>query len=111
MKSGTRISAGLVLYRIVNGQVEVLLAHPGGPFFAKKDEGYWTIPKGQPDDGEDLLETAQREFFEETGHRPIGPFIKLGTIQQKGGKIVHAWACTGDLPEGHQHQCNSFKME
>lgn len=111
MKRGTRISAGLVLYRMVDGQIEVLLAHPGGPFFAKKDEGHWTIPKGQPDDGEELLETAQREFFEEVGYRPSGPFIPLGTIQQKGGKIVHAWACNGDLPTGHEHRCNTFKTE
>jgi predicted NUDIX family NTP pyrophosphohydrolase len=111
MKRAGRVSAGLVLYRINTGHIEVLLAHPGGPLFARKDDGHWTIPKGQPDEGEDLLETAQREFFEEVGYRPIGPFIKLGSIQQKGGKIVHAWACVGDLPGDHEHKCNTFKME
>jgi predicted NUDIX family NTP pyrophosphohydrolase len=105
------MSAGLVFYRIVNGRIEVLLAHPGGPLFSKKDEGHWTIPKGQPDEGEELLSAAQREFYEEVGHKASGPFIPLGTIQQKGGKIVHAWACGGDLPEAHVHKCNTFRME
>ena len=99
------------MYRITNGAVEVLLAHPGGPFFVRKDDGHWTIPKGQPDRGEELIDAAQREFFEEVGFRAAGPFIKLGTIQQKGGKVVHAWACLGDLPEGHKHQCNLFETE
>jgi predicted NUDIX family NTP pyrophosphohydrolase len=91
--------------------LEVLLAHPGGPFFAVKDNGHWTIPKGGPDRGEDLLAAAQREFFEEVGFYPKGPYFDLGTIQQKGGKIVRAWACEGDVPPGHQHQCNEFDLE
>jgi predicted NUDIX family NTP pyrophosphohydrolase len=111
MKRPGRVSAGLLMYRIIQGQVEVLLAHPGGPFFARKDEGHWTIPKGQLDAGEEMLEAARREFFEEVGFQANGPFIQLGSIQQKGGKIVHAWACLGDLPEGHQHRCNTFKAE
>ena len=106
-----KISAGLLLYRIRNRAPEVFLAHPGGPFFARKDNGHWTIPKGEPDEGEDLLAAAQREFGEETGFVPTGPFIDLGTILQKGGKTVHAWACEGDMPEGHVHSCNTFSTE
>ena len=106
-----RISAGLLLYRLRDGAPEVFLAHPGGPFFAKKENGHWTIPKGEPDEGEDLLAAAQREFGEETGFVPTGPFIDLGTILQKGGKTVHAWACEGDMPEGHVHSCNTFSTE
>jgi predicted NUDIX family NTP pyrophosphohydrolase len=112
MKRGkTRVSAGLVLFRRGTNGIEVFLAHPGGPFFARKDNGHWTIPKGQPDDDEDLLLAAQREFTEETGFTPKGPFMPLGTIVQKGGKVVHAWACEGDLPEGHEHTCNTFETE
>lgn len=111
MKRPGRVSAGLLMYRINDGRVEVLLAHPGGPFFARKDEGHWTIPKGQPDGDEPLIEAAQREFFEEVGFHATGPFVLLGSIQQKGGKVVHAWACMGDLPIGHKHQCNTFKVE
>lgn len=109
--SRPRISAGLLLYRRGPTGPEVLLAHPGGPFFAHKDGGHWTIPKGEPDEGEDLLAAARREFREETGYEAAGPYLELGCIQQKGGKIVHAWACAGDLPEGHIHQCNTFEME
>jgi predicted NUDIX family NTP pyrophosphohydrolase len=107
-----RVSAGLLMFRRSNGKIEVFLAHPGGPFFTRKDDGHWTIPKGEPDGLEDLLETAKREFEEEVGIQPQAhTFIPLGTIQQKGGKIVHAWGFEGDLPEGHQHQCNTFKTE
>jgi predicted NUDIX family NTP pyrophosphohydrolase len=91
-----RTSAGLLMYRIKSGVLEVLLAHPGGPFFQHKDEGAWTIPKGEPEPGEDLFSTAQREFKEETGVTPRGTFTPLRPIQQKGGKIVHAWAFEGD---------------
>lgn len=107
-----RVSAGLLMYRRSNGELELFLAHPGGPFFARKDDGHWTIPKGEPDGEEDLLQTAKREFYEEVGIHPTASgFIALGSIQQKGGKIVHAWAFEGDLPEGHNHQCNTFKTE
>jgi predicted NUDIX family NTP pyrophosphohydrolase len=75
----------------------VLLAHPGGPFWKGRDAGAWTIPKGIVDPGEDLLDAARREFSEETGTRLEGPFISLGSIRQKAGKTVHAWACEGDL--------------
>ena len=91
-----RESAGLLLFRRPNGAVEVLLAHPGGPFWQRRDEGAWTIPKGGIDRHEAPLEAAQREFFEETGFRPEGPFLSLGSIKQRGGKTVHAWAFEGD---------------
>ena len=106
-----RISAGILLYRWLDGGLEVLIAHPGGPFFASKDEGFWTIPKGEPNTGEDLPDAAVREFSEEVGFKPTGPFVNLGSIQQKGGKIVYAFACEGDLPDGHIHKCNTFRME
>lgn len=95
-----RISAGILLYRRRAGgsTVEVLLGHPGGPYFARKDLGAWTIPKGEVEEGEDLEAVARREFREETGSpAPDGPAIALGTIRQKGGKVVHAWALEGDL--------------
>ncbi len=95
-----RVSAGLLMYRIQDGKLQVLLAHPGGPLFKHKDEGAWTIPKGEIEPGEDLLEAAKREFEEETGVTPTGPFTALTPIQQKGGKIVHAWAFKGDCDPG-----------
>jgi predicted NUDIX family NTP pyrophosphohydrolase len=91
------VSAGLLLYRrAVCDGVEVFLAHPGGPFWARRDAGAWTIPKGLVEAGEDPLAAACREFEEETGIRPEGPFLPLGTIRQKAGKVVHAWAWEGD---------------
>ena len=94
-----RVSAGVLLYRRTVGGLETLLAHPGGPLFAKRDQGYWSIPKGEPDGEEEpLLDVALREFAEETGHPvPSGPVIGLGSITQKGGKVVFAWAVEGDL--------------
>jgi len=91
--------------------LEVFLAHPGGPYFFKKDEKHWSIPKGEPDEGEELLHAAIREFTEETGITPNGKYIALGVITQKGGKEVHAWAFEGDLPKGYVHSCNTFKAE
>ncbi len=105
-----RISAGLLMYRIKGEGVEVLLAHPGGPYFVNRDDGAWSIPKGEPDAGEDLLVTAQREFEEETGVKPAGPFLPLKPIQQKGGKIVHAWAFRGDCDPAALTS-NTFTME
>jgi predicted NUDIX family NTP pyrophosphohydrolase len=89
-------SAGLLMFRRVHGIVEVLLAHPGGPFWQGRDAGAWTIPKGGIHEGEPPLETARREFKEETGFEPQGPFLPLGSITQRSGKIVHAWAFEGD---------------
>lgn len=97
-----RRSAGLLLYRRQNG-VEVFLVHPGGPFWAKKDLGTWSIPKGEYGEGEDPLAAARREFAEETGQSisgrsPVsGPFLDLGSVRQPGGKLVSAWAVEGDL--------------
>jgi predicted NUDIX family NTP pyrophosphohydrolase len=109
----SRISAGLLMFRRRNDQVEVLLAHPGGPLFAHKDDGIWTIPKGEAAPGEDLLTRAQIEFEEEVGFRPAGvpDWIALGWIKQKGGKVVHAWAFEGDLPESFEPKSNFFEME
>ena len=91
--------------------LEVLLAHPGGPFFARKDEGVWTVPKGEVQPGEDLLTRAQTEFEEETGTKTSGNFIPLGSIKQKGGKTVHAWAFEGDLPQSFELKSNTFEIE
>jgi predicted NUDIX family NTP pyrophosphohydrolase len=91
-----KVSAGLLLFRRVSGRLEVLLAHPGGPFWTKKDVGAWTIPKGLAEQDEELLAAARREFGEETGLHPAGPFLPLGEVKQKSGKVVHAWACEGD---------------
>ena len=110
----SRISAGLVLFRhSAAGGLEVFLAHPGGPFFTKKDEGCWTIPKGEIEPGEEMLPTALREFEEETGITidPQNNFIPLGSIQQKGGKIVHAWGVEGDWDETTPIRSNTFEME
>ena len=84
------------MYRIHDGHLQVLLTHYGGPYFTNKDDGFWSIPKGELESGEDLLEAAKREFTEETGVTPTGHFIALTPIKQKGGKIVHAWAFKGD---------------
>ncbi len=105
-----RLSAGLLMYRLTEGRLEVLLVHPGGPFYQKKDEGAWSIPKGEFDPSEEPLAAAQREFEEETGLKPTGPFIPLHPITQKGGKIVHAWAFQGDCDPGGLCS-NTFSME
>ena len=105
-----RLSAGLLMYRLKDGSIQVLLAHPGGPFFVKKDDGSWTIPKGEPDGKEDLLLAAQREFEEETGLKPTGPFRSLKPVKQKDGKIVHAWAFEGDCDPATLRS-NTFVIE
>jgi predicted NUDIX family NTP pyrophosphohydrolase len=89
-------SAGLLMYRLRESQMEVFLVHPGGPFWAKKDLGAWSIPKGEYAAGEDPLDAARREFAEETGFEPSGDFIPLGIIRQAGGKLVSAWAIQGN---------------
>ncbi|MDP1696066.1 MAG: NUDIX domain-containing protein [archaeon] len=91
-----KVSAGLLMYKIRNNQLEFFLAHPGGPFWKNKDDGTWGIPKGEIHDSEEPLEAAKREFKEETGITPKEPFISLGEITQKSGKVVHAWAFEGD---------------
>ena len=105
-----RVSAGLLMYRIHDGELQMLLAHPGGPYFKNKNELAWTIPKGEIEQGEDLLEAAKREFKEETGVTPTGPFTALTPIKQKGGKVVHAWAFEGDCDPG-AIASNSFTIE
>jgi len=105
-----RISAGILLFRPRSGRLEILLGHPGGPFFANRDAGHWTIPKGEVDGDEDLVAVARREFEEETGNRPPdGAPIELGSIVQKGGKVVHAWALEGDLDPATA-ESNTFQM-
>jgi len=91
-----KTSAGLLMFRRRGGEPEVLLVHPGGPFWAHKDDGAWSIPKGEVEAGEDLLASARREFAEETGFRVEGPFIPLAPLRQPSGKVVHAWAIEGD---------------
>jgi predicted NUDIX family NTP pyrophosphohydrolase len=98
------------MYRRRQGGLEVFLVHPGGPFWAKKDLGSWSIPKGEYPDSEDPLEAAKREFFEETGLVPQGRFTSLGQVKQPGGKIVTAWAFEGDADPAHL-KSNTFEME
>lgn len=96
MGAAAGVSAGLLLFRRRAPDLEVFLAHPGGPFWRDRDAGAWTIPKGLVEEGEDLLAAARREFEEETGITPVPPFLPLGSIRQKAGKVVHAWAWEGD---------------
>ena len=103
-------SAGLLMF-CRKKDINVLLAHPGGPYFAKKDRGAWTIPKGEVDDGEDPFSAAVREFEEETGITPGEPYIDLGVIKQKGGKRVHAWAFEGSPDADLTPRSNDFEME
>jgi len=105
-----KISAGLLMYRINNSQIEVFLGHPGGPFWKNKDLGFWGIPKGELNDGEDTLEAAKREFKEETGIEFKEPLISLGSIQLKSGKVVHAWAFESDW-SGHLEGTSHVSME
>ena len=105
-----KTSAGILMYRKKNDVLEVLLAHPGGPFFAKKDDGVWGIPKGETNEGEDIFAAAKREFKEETGLTPEGNFIELGTITNPSGKIVHIWALEGDCDPA-ELTSNTFTME
>jgi predicted NUDIX family NTP pyrophosphohydrolase len=106
----SKISAGLIMYRYVNDELQVLLIHPGGPFFVKKDLQSWSIPKGEPAPGEDLLAAAQREFTEETGQPSCPPFLPLTSVRQAGGKIIHAWAFSGDCDPATLAS-NTFSLE
>jgi predicted NUDIX family NTP pyrophosphohydrolase len=106
----SKTSAGLVMYRIRDGELEALLVHPGGPFWAKKDDGAWFIPKGELNPSEEPLAGAKREFAEETGLTPNGPFVPLGSAKQKSGKIIFAWAFAGDC-DAATIQSNTFTME
>jgi predicted NUDIX family NTP pyrophosphohydrolase len=104
-------SAGLLMYRRKSGgALQVLLAHPGGPFWQAKDDGAWTLPKGEYDESESALAAAQREFKEETGFDVTPPFIELGEVVQKSGKHIKAWAFAGDC-EPSSLSCNTFEME
>ena len=104
-----KIAAGLLLYRR-RGELEVFLVHPGGPLWAKKDLGAWSLPKGEVKEGEDLLHAAKREFTEETGFAIAGEFLTLDPVRQSGGKIVHAWAIEADC-DASQIRSNLFTME
>ena len=108
-----RISAGLVIYRVRAGDLQVFLAHPGGPFFRHKDNGHWTIPKGEIEPGEDYLTTALREVEEEVGIMVPRDreFIELGSIRQKGGKVVHGWGVEWDFDDSKPIRSNTFNCE
>lgn len=99
------------MYRKHMEEFQFFLVHPGGPYFKQKDDGWWMIPKGLQEEGEDLLQTACREFEEETGIKPQAPYFHLGEIKQKGGKWVHAWAFEGQWDEAEGFRCNTFKVE
>jgi len=105
-----KTSAGILLFRIRGKELEVLLVHPGGPFWKSKDEGSWTIPKGEPQPSEELLAAAIREFGEETGFSPDGDFIPLTPVKQKSGKFVYSWAIEGNL-EIESIKSNFFEIE
>ena len=105
-----KISAGILLFRWRPSGLQVLLVHPGGPFWAKKDAGAWSIPKGLADEGEDRLAAARREFLEETGVTVEGEFLDLGAHKQPGGKTIAAWACEGDFDPALL-KSNTFTLE
>jgi predicted NUDIX family NTP pyrophosphohydrolase len=104
-------SAGLLMFRQRAGALEVFLVHPGGPYFRNKDEGAWTIPKGQIEAGEEPLDAACREFVEETGLSSDGPYLPLAPVRQKGGKTVMGWAFRGDVADPIRIRPNRFTLE
>src|SRR5438105_6691138 len=106
-----KTSVGLLMFRVREQALQVLLVHPGGPYFQNKDEGAWTIPKGEAAEGEDLLVRAKTEFQEELGITAAGDWISLGSVKQKGGKTVHAWAFAGELKNDFKLVSNTFAME
>src|SRR4029453_15200473 len=103
-------SAGILMYKCRHGLIQVLLVHPGGPFWQRRDAGAWSIPKGQPAEGEPLEAAARREFAEELGQRPAGPLQALGRVRQRGGKQIEAFALEGDF-DVDRLVSNSFEME
>lgn len=105
-----KTSAGIILYRIRSEVLEVFLVHPGGPFWAKKDAGAWSIPKGEFEEGIEPLETAKREFREETGSHINGAFIELTPLVQPSGKLIYGWAVSGDI-DASSIKSNMFSME
>jgi predicted NUDIX family NTP pyrophosphohydrolase len=105
------VSAGLLMFRFKDDGLQVFLAHPGGPLFRNKNDGHWTIPKGELPENEPLLDAAIREFQEETGIEPHGNYLELGSIRQKGGKVVHAWAFEGERDESEPIRSNTFEMQ
>jgi predicted NUDIX family NTP pyrophosphohydrolase len=107
---GSTKSAGVLLYRRRGEMLEVFLVHPGGPYWARKDNGAWSIPKGEYATGDDALAAARREFNEETGLEVSGPFVPLKPVRQSGGKVISAWAAAGDLDPA-QLRSNSFVLE
>ena len=104
-----RKSSGILLYRFKES-LEIFLVHPGGPFWSNKDDGAWTIPKGELEEDEAPLDTAKREFEEETGQKISGAFLELTPIVQKAGKMVYAWALEGDI-DANDISCTTFKIE
>jgi predicted NUDIX family NTP pyrophosphohydrolase len=107
----SKTSAGLLMFRKKRGGMEVLLVHPGGPYFQNKDDGSWTIPKGEAAENEDLLARARIEFEEELGIAASGDWLDLGSTKQKGGKTVYVWAFAGDLKDDFELASNTFEME
>jgi len=105
-----KLSAGILMFRRTAGEPEVLLVHPGGPFWRSKDLGAWSIPKGEHEESEEPRAAAMRELEEETGLRPVGDLIPLGQVRQSGGKLVTAWALEGDC-DASACRSNSFSME
>jgi predicted NUDIX family NTP pyrophosphohydrolase len=110
MSTTRKTSAGILLYRMRDRAVEVFLVHPGGPYWARKDDGAWSIPKGEAAEGADLLKTAYTEFNEETGSPLHGRAMPLAPIKQAGGKVVHAWAVQGDI-DAASIRSNTFALE
>jgi predicted NUDIX family NTP pyrophosphohydrolase len=104
-------SAGILMFIVKEDILKILLVHPGGPFFTKKDDGYWGIPKGLVENNENILEAAIREFEEETGIKPVGEYISLGEIKQNSGKIVHAWAVEVKDDSLQDFKSNTFDLE
>ncbi len=107
---GIKLSAGILLYRIRSHAIQILLVHPGGPFWATKDDGAWSIPKGEYDEGADALEAAKREFHEETGFEVHGETVPLIPVRQPGGKVISVWALGGDI-DAPSIRSTSFRME